>query len=136
MPLDIKILTVSSDGSLHDQTYPVPDKADGQYSLVQKIVKNLKTDPGQDEQDPGWGSGLFSRLFGIPSQQVDAATNAATGALLKCTRDITSAQPADRSLQVLDIHLLSLEYNDATTAWDVAIEVVTSGGTIPLSVSN
>lgn len=136
MPLDIKILSQGTDGRLHDQTYPVPDKVDGSYALVQKIVKNLKTDPGMDEQDPGWGSGLFTRLLAIPSQLVEAARLTTTGALQKCARDITSVPVTDPALQVQAIHLLSLTYNDATTAWDVTIEVVTAGGTIQVPLNS
>ena len=135
MAVDIKILSVSSTGQLCNQTYPVPDKVTGEYALVQKIVKNLKTNVGSDEQDPGWGSGLFPKLFGIPAQQGALARTAATGSLQKCLRDLKSSQSSDSALTVEDIHLLSLDYNPVTTAWDVAIEVVTASGTIQVPLS-
>ena len=136
MPLDVKFLSRTADGQFVDQTYPVPDMVDGEYALVQRIVKNFKTVPGDDEQDPGWGSALFVRLFAVPAQKVDEARSVATGALQKCLRDIQTAQPSDPLLMVSDLHLSSLVYTPETSSWDVSVEVVTASGTITVPLSN
>lgn len=121
MPLDLKIIQESSSGSLVGGTWPNPDFVDGEYNLIQRIVKNLLTFPGTDLFDPTWGSGLRESIQGIAGQNVDIAKKAIVQSLKKCVDDISQSLPGE----LQDLRLETLEYDATEAAWRCAVTVVT-----------
>jgi hypothetical protein len=121
MALDLKIIQETPSGSLAGGTWPNPDFVDGEYNLIQRVVKNLLTFPGTDLFDPTWGSGLRESIRGIPGQNVDVAKKAIVSCLKKCVDDISQSLPGD----LQDLRLETLEYDANEAAWLCAVTVVT-----------
>lgn len=136
MPRDLKIIEpIGTDRVLKLKIGTVPAAADGQFSLVQKIVKNLLTEPGDDEFEPDLGGGLRGSLAGIQGSEVARATQAAAGALRKCLEDIQSDQGPDPKQRLLDLRVSRLTFSAAETLWTLVVEVVTEAGTFAMPVS-
>lgn len=133
MPYDVKIVTVSTAGQLTHQTYPVPDKVAGTYSLVQRVLKNMNTIPGEDEQSPGWGCALFDRLLRVPGQKDAEAKTVATGALAKCLFDLQKSPPPEPELAVTGLNLTSISYDSDENAWVLTVDLTTKSTVISIT---
>lgn len=125
MAYDVKILDLAADGSMIAATWPHPDIVEGEYALVQRIVKNLLTELGEDQFDPDWGSGIASALLGLAGQQQEQAEQASTSALQKCQRDLLSSQPADPAGRLVSLRLRSITYDITSTSWVLEVDVET-----------
>lgn len=127
MPLDLKIVQLGTSGNLEGGTWPNPDFVSGEYNLIQRIVKNLLTTPGEDMFDPDWGSGLRKRIQGIAGQEISKASAAVTGALKKCVEDIQHSIVSDDPAEILqDLRLETLEYDLTRAAWVSTVSVITN----------
>ena len=126
MPIDLKIVEpVGASRSLHPQIFPNSARVDGEFSLVQKILKNLLTAPEESEADPGFGSDLRGAVQGLAGQELQQARQAVTGALQKCVDDLQSDPPNDPSQRIVDLRLVDLRYSATTTSWVASVEAVT-----------
>jgi hypothetical protein len=138
MPTDLKIVSVLSSGALTGATWPDPVAVSGEYNLVQRIYKNLICNPGDDDFDTEWGSGLQAKIQGIAGQQVERAKQAVMEALRKCEDDIkdsfsASTDPAERLNR---LSLESLEYDFNLAAWRVEVFAETDANTVvPITVT-
>lgn len=139
MAFDILFAQLSSQQQGRDYLgpgiWPNPVAVDGMTSLVQRIYKNLMTEPGEDEQDPEWGSGLRGSIMPIPGQKQKEANRAAGLVLQKCVTDLKEQNETDPSGRLRDLRLDSLEYDVNTTSWLLAVTVVTSQNEQTLNLS-
>lgn len=128
-------MSADSNGALFGAAWPNPSGISGEYNLVQRIYKSLLTDPGDDQFDPAWGSGLSAGLRGIPGQQLQAATKAVTTALTKCEADIKAALGAstDPNERLQRLHLDSLEFDFTLASWRASVTVETDAN-VQLSI--
>lgn len=127
MPRDLKTVEVFEDGSVRPRTWPYVAVVDGEYGLVQRIVMNLLTNPGDDLFDPEWGAGLSRAIRGIPGQELELARKAVSAAVAKCAEDLaqaTAAFPPEGRL--LELSLEDLHYDPERAAWVCGIDVVTA----------
>jgi hypothetical protein len=138
MPYDLKIVQLGTQGTIVGGTWPNPDFVEGEYNLVQRIVKNLMTNPGEDLFDPDWGSGIRSRLLGIPGNEVARAQNEASIAIVKCRQDVQEAMGGsnDPAEKLLDLRLSSIEYDQSRAAWSCIVVMTTEANVdIPVSLA-
>jgi len=133
MAYDLKILE-SVNGLLSGTTWPNPDFVEGTYALVQRIHKCLLTNPGEDQFDPGYGSGLRRDIQGIAGQEIEKAKSVVIAALQKVKGDLNDPTLKDPAERLLDLRLTSLDYDQLSTGWNVHVEVQTDVGTFPLAV--
>lgn len=131
MARDVKIVE-DRGGVLIPSTWPSPDTVSGEYALVQRIVKNLLTVPGEDAFDPAWGSGLSDALLGIPGQDTTSATRAASRSIQKCASDLMSSQPADPAGRLTNLRLVEVVYDMDSTSWVLSVQVATEERTFTI----
>ncbi len=127
MALDLKIFE-SVNGLLSGCTWPHPDFVEGEYSLVQQITKCLLTNPGEDQFDPSYGSGLRVEIQGVPGQDVEKAKKIFSAALQKIMSDLKSPDIADPVERLADLRLRNLQYDMLSTSWLADVEVETEAG--------
>lgn len=125
MPLDLKIVQLGSSGVLQGGTWPNPDFVEGEYNLIQRIFKNLMTNPGEDMFDPAWGSGLRESIRGIPGQNINDAKRAISAVLRRCLEDVSKSLSTDPAERLKDLRLETLEYDANLAAWTCTVAVVT-----------
>ena len=130
--LDLKF--IETDGlRLGGGIWPQTDSAAGQYSLIQRIVKCMLTEPGQDIFDPEYGGGLRSSIKGIPGQEIERARTAVATVLsrvLVCTRLPTD----DPTEQLIDLRLRSLVFDETVLQWVAEVDVVTAANQTTITV--
>jgi hypothetical protein len=127
MAIDLKFVDTVNN-TLTAGIWPYPDKVDGEYSLVQKVVKSLLTEPGYDQFDPGFGAGLKSAMLGIPGQDLQAARQAAAIAAQKVLQDLAGTP------ELLDLRVEGVTFNVDTLAWEVEMVVATQANEVTISV--
>lgn len=126
MPEDLKIVEpVGLNRTLRPQIWPHPQRADGEFSLAQKILKTLLTAPGDAEADPDYGADLRGSVRGIAGQEVNRAKQAVTTALQKCVDDLRVDPPDDPDQRLVALRLVDLAYEAADTSWRASVEVET-----------
>lgn len=135
MPADLKILESDAGGRLAAFIWPMPAEADGEYVLMQKIVFNLHTAPGEIETDPTFGSDLQSIVMGLTGADEQAARQRIGSVLAKCLQDLRQNPPADPAQRLTDLRLVSVEYSMEETAWIASVEVETEANTFTINVS-
>ena len=133
MAYDLKFLE-SVNGLLSGTTWPNPDFVEGTYALIQRIHKCLLTNPGEDQFDPGYGSGLRRDILGIAGQQLERARSVVIASLQKVKGDLTDPTLIDPAERLVDLQLTKMEYDPLMTAWHIHVDVVTDAGTFPLAV--
>lgn len=122
MAEDLKILDPRGPSrTLIPSVWPNSGIADGQFALVQKIVKNLHTAPGEVETDPTFGSDLPGSVVGVPGQDTDRAKQIISGVLAKCVEDLTLEQPDDPDQRLVSLRLEEVEYSASDTTWYVRV---------------
>ncbi len=127
--LDLKILD-SVNGDLSAQTWPDPAFVSSVYSLVQQIYKCLVTNPGEDQFDPTYGSGLRAQIIGLNGQESERVKQVVGTALQKVRDDLTSGpQSDDPTERLVNLELLGLQFNPNDTSWSVQVNVITEAGT-------
>lgn len=134
MALDLKYIE-SVNGVLSGSTWPRPDYTEGLYSLVQKIVKCLLTNPGDDAFDPNFGSGLRKQIIGLTGQDTDRAKQVLSGALQKVKTDLIDPSVVDPAEQIVDLQVRSMQYDPVGTSWNAEVDLVTAATTttVPLT---
>ena len=133
MPRDLKVVE-PREGLLFAFTWPRPFAVEGVENLVQRIVKNLHTAPGEDEFDPDWGSDLRGLIQGIPGQDLEGARHAVSSALRKCETDLSEDQPDDPAQRLVGFTLDDLAYDPDTTSWRARVIVETEETRFAVSV--
>lgn len=135
MAYDLKIIS-STNGRLYPNTWPDPVFVDGLYSLVQKVYKNLMTQPGTDEQDPGWGSDLRGAImaanipvgpeaFSIANAQCKAVVQSV---VQKCMLDLSTSVPLDPAQQLADLQVGNVSFEVGATSWNIELTVISGAG--------
>ena len=130
MPEDLKIFDlVGGNQTLVGSVWPGSSRVDGQYSLVQKITKCLLSAPGESEYDPDYGADIRRAIRGVSGQEVSRARKLVSASLSKVLEDLGDDTPTDPEQQLLDLRLVSLEYDQLATSWIVLLEVDTAATT-------
>jgi len=133
MPRDLKVVE-PREGLLFAFTWPRPFAVEGIENLVQRIVKNFHTAPGDDEFDPTWGSDLRGHIHGIPGQEDQRARNAVDTALRKCENDISSEPVDDPAQRLISLSLEDLVYDPGNTSWRARVFVETEETRVAVDV--
>lgn len=136
MPIDLKVVEpVEPSGMVAAFVWPQPAEADGEYSLMQKIILNLHTVPGEVEFDPTYGSGIQTIVQGLTGADAGLAKQRMASVLAKCLQDIKSDMPADPAQRLVDLRLVDMVYQADDTSWVATVEVETEANlfTIPVS---
>jgi len=122
VPEDLRIVTIGS-RVLRGKIWPASSAVSGEGNLVQRVFINLLTDPGDDESDPEWGSGLRQRIRGIAGQDIQRARTAVSAALAKCASDVRDAMSAstDPTERLESLTLNTLEYDQLAAAWRCSV---------------
>ena len=135
MPVDLKFVEpVGPTRTLRPQIWPAPARADGEFSLAQKILKCLLTAPGESEADPDFGADLKGAVAGLAGQEVNRAKQAVESALRKCLDDLRVDPPDDLDQRLVDLRLVSLVYVAADTSWRASVEVETEASILTFDV--
>lgn len=110
----------------------LPRPAKGLDSLVQLVVKAIKTTPGRDLFAPANGMGLKGLLPPVPAQIEDqAARSEVAKGLLKISEEIKAGQ-ADPNLKAEEklesLELLDVTFDPQQGLWDIRVQVVSAAG--------
>lgn len=137
MPIDLKIVEpVSPDQAVAAFIWPQPAEVDGEYALMQKIVFNLHTVPGEIEIDPTFGSGLQTIVLGLTGADQSTAMQRMASVLAKCLQDLKSDMPADPAQRLVALHLIDMTYDVTTTSWTANVDVETEANTFTINVGS
>ncbi|MEN6550203.1 MAG: hypothetical protein ABFE07_29515 [Armatimonadia bacterium] len=133
MSRDIRVVIPNRYNYAISTSTNLPRPASGIDSLVQLVVKAIKTTPGRDLFSPNTGMGLKGLLPPVSAQIEDqAARSEVAKGLLKISEEIKSAQSdpnlkAEEKLESLD--LLDVNFDPQQGLWDIRVQVVSAAGT-------
>jgi hypothetical protein len=137
MAIDLKIVEpVDPDSAVSAFIWPQPAEVDGEYALMQKIVFNLHTAPGEIETDPTFGSGLQSIVLGLTGADQTTAMQRMASVLAKCQQDLKADMPADPAQRLVALRLVDMTYDVQKTAWTASVEVETEANTFTIDVGS
>lgn len=131
--LDLKF--IEADGTrLGGGIWPQSDSAAGLYSLIQKIVLCMITEPGDDIFDPEFGGGLRSAVRGIAGQETERAKTAVATVLARVS-SLLKTPTDDPEEQLIDLRLRSVTFDMGTLSWLVEVDVITAANQTTITVS-
>lgn len=137
---DIRVVIPNAYNYAITTSTDIPLSTEGIDSLVQIIVKAMKTTPGRDLLSPDYGMGLKYLLPPAASSIEEEKTKSQVGkGLLKIDEDIKKNQTdssltPDQKLQTLD--LLDVTFDQTQGLWDITVQVTSvSGTTVNVGVS-
>jgi len=137
---DIKVVVPNQYNYAITTSTNTPLSTEGIDSLVQMVVKAIKTSPGRDLFAPDYGMGIKSLLppNAMAIEEQKAKSQVGKG-LLKIDEDIKTNQAdanltADQKLKSLG--LIDVTFDAEQGLWDVSVQVTSvSGATVTVGIT-